>query len=164
MKRSHCTQCNSLRSPWRHNRKKPAWVAVALRLHGSAAAATAVADGVETIEHGVFEEGMVDVATFVLGLEDGYRLVARNPARAFRLMLTDEAGERFAYDQADIHGQARMFTRCPAGTFQSHNVVGVLHYDGAGTLTGDYLLQVVDVQLLLDHHSCLAVSSGIALP
>ncbi len=88
--------------------------AIALGLHGTAATLAAIADGIKAVEHGVLEEGMMDVAALVLRLQDGDRFIPGDPARALRLVLADEAGKRVADDQANIHRKAWMLTRSTA--------------------------------------------------
>jgi hypothetical protein len=78
------------------------WSAIAVGLHRAAAAGTAVADGIEATQHGVFEEGVMDVPTLVFGFQDLNRLIRIDPARALRVVFDYESCKRFADDQAYI--------------------------------------------------------------
>ena len=98
------------------------------------------------------EKSVVHMAALVLGLQDGDRLVARDPARTCGLMFADKTGERVAYDQTYVHRQAWVLTRGPAGTFQDHNVAGVFHDDRASSLIRYHLFEVVDMDLIMDRN------------
>ena len=80
--------------------------AAAHRLHRTAAAGAAVADGVEAVEHGVLEKGVVNVTACVLRLQDFRRLSLADPACRLRVVLADHAGKRLTHDQAYVQGQA----------------------------------------------------------
>lgn len=119
-------------------------------VHGPAAARTAVTDGVKTTEHGIFEEGVVDVPALVFSFQNFNRFFWRDPPAAFRLVLDDETGKRFANDQADIHWQAGMFAGSPAGAVEHHDVIRVVQDDIAGAGIGDHFFQIADAYFLLD--------------
>jgi len=51
---------------------------VAVRTHGTAAAGTTVADGIETAQHGILEKGVMHMAAGVLLLENPYGLLCRD--------------------------------------------------------------------------------------
>ena len=92
-------------------------------IHGPAAAGAAVADGVEAPQHGVFEEGMVDMAPAMFRLEDRRRLFGGNPAAAAGMMIRYEGGEGLSHDQADIQGKTGIRADSTAGAFQGHDVI-----------------------------------------
>src|SRR5512143_256649 len=117
--------------------------AVALGLHGAAAALAAVADSIETVEHCILEEGMMDVPALVLGAQDLDGFIARDPARPLRLMFVDETGKGIAHNKADVHGLAWMLARGAAGALEHDDTVRVLHDDGARALVRDHLFQVM---------------------
>ena len=72
----------------------------------STAAFTAVADGIEAPQHGIFEKGMVDVTALVFGTQDIDGFCWGDPPRATRMMLLHEAGKWIANDQAYVQRQA----------------------------------------------------------
>lgn len=102
------------------------WRAVLVGMQRPAAAFAAVADGIEAVEHGIFEEGVVDVAAGIFGAQDVDRFLGSDPAGALGMVFFDEAGERVADDQADIQRQAGIFARGAAGAVQGQDVLGVL--------------------------------------
>ena len=121
-------------------------------MHGSATTFTAVTDGVEAVEHGILEEGVMDVTAFILRLQDGDGFVARDPAGAIGLMFADETGERIANYEADIHGQAGILASGTTGTIDCDDVVGILHNDGTGAFVRDDLFEIGNLNLFVDCH------------
>ena len=117
--------------------------AVAVGLHRAAAARAAVADGVEPAEHRVLEEGVVHVAALVLGLRISTASSDVIRRDAVGVVVADEAGKRFADDQADVQRQARI-CRAPARQGQSSATMwsGLLQHDVARRRVRDDLLQV----------------------
>src|SRR5450756_400275 len=113
--------------------------AVALGLHGAAAARAAVADRIEAVEHRLLEEGVAHVAAFVLGPQDLHRLILADPARLVRMVLPDEGGERLAYYQAHIQWQARLGPVGTARALQGDDVIGILQDQIARQVVGDDL-------------------------
>ena len=65
-------------------------------------------------------------------------------------MLADEAGKRFADDQADVQGQARIRARGAAGARHGDDMVGVLQHDVPRRRVGDDMLQIAEIDVLLD--------------
>jgi hypothetical protein len=94
-------------------------------IHGPAAAGAAVADGEKAPQHGVFEEGMVNMAPAVLLLEDRRRLFGGNPPASAGVMIRHEGGKGLSHDQADIQGKAGIGADGPAGAFQRDDVIGL---------------------------------------
>ena len=84
--------------------------------------------------------------------EDVHRLLGVDPARAARVVLGDETGERLADDQADIQRQAGMGARDAARAIQDDDMLRVLQDDVAGARVGDDALQVGDMYILVDSH------------
>jgi hypothetical protein len=113
-----------------------------VRLHSSAAACTAVADGVEAAQHGILEKGVVDVAALVLSAQDVHSLAGRNPSGTTAVVLDNEAGKRLPNDQANIQRQTRLRPRGATGTLERYNVIRVLHHNIASQSIGDHVLQV----------------------
>jgi len=74
-------------------------------LDAAAAALAAIADGIEAVQHGVFEPGRVHVAAGVLRLEQLERFGRRQPARGCEV-IESEIGDRRADDHADVDGLA----------------------------------------------------------
>ena len=81
------------------------WRAVIVSIDRATATFTTVADSVKTLEHGVLEKGVMDVATFVFGFDDLDGFVAGDVARTLGVMLTNEAGKGIADHETDIEGQ-----------------------------------------------------------
>jgi len=121
-----------------------------MRLHRAAAARTAVADRVEAVEHGVFEERVVYVPSGVLCLQDRLRLGRRDPPGAAGVVLDDEPGEGLAYDEADIQRPARVPPGGAARTLESDDVIRIAEDDGSSARVGDHLLEVPHPDLLTD--------------
>ena len=120
--------------------------------HCTAAAGTAIADGIETPQHGIFEEGVVNMPTHLFSAQDFYCLVRIYPPRAVWVVVTNETGKGFSDDQAHIQGLAGIFLRGAAGTVQGNYVVWVFKHDISGLAVRDDLLQVLQVDVLLDRN------------
>jgi len=134
--------------------------AVALSLHGPAAAGTAVADGVEATQHGVFEKGMVHVAALLLGLEDVHGLLLGDAPGPCGMVLGDKPRKRFSHDETDIHGQAGLVAGSPARAFQNRDMVWTLYDDIPGHGIGNHLFQVTKVDVAIDGDQFLGVFQG----
>jgi hypothetical protein len=78
--------------------------AVLVGMHRPTTARAAVADGVESTQHGIFEESMADMAPLLLGVQELHCLFLAEPARASRVMFGNKAGKRLADDKADVEG------------------------------------------------------------
>jgi len=113
-------------------------------LNSAAAAFAAVADGVEAVHHGVFEPGRMDVAAFVLGLEELEGFGPGEAAAAFGMMLEDEVYEGLADDHADLGGGARVGAEGAAGAFVGGQSKRRTEDDVAGDGVGDHLLEVCE--------------------
>jgi hypothetical protein len=134
------------------------WRSVLMRLNRAATARAAIADGVESIEGGILEECMVDMAPCVFGPEDLHRLSLRDTARASRMVLEREAGEWFTDDEAHIEREAGVLAGGAAGAFEHDDLIGILQDDIPRPGIRDHLLQVHPWDRFLDGHkppSCL---------
>jgi hypothetical protein len=98
-------------------------------LHCAAATFAAIADGIEPIEHRIFEEGVVNVAAPVFGIHDLNGLGWCYPATAAWIMFGGKACERLSDDQANVHRLARICARCAAWAFEHNNVIRIPQYD-----------------------------------
>ncbi len=123
-----------------------------MRMDGATATRAAVADGVETTQHGVFEEGVVDVVALVFPKQDILSFLRRDTARTAGVMLDDQAGKWLANDQAHIQRQAGVGAGAAAGAFEGGDVIGVLQDDVAGERVGDDFFQVGQANVFLDGH------------
>ena len=97
--------------------------AISVRLHRAATACTAVADGIEPSEHGVFEERVMNMPSGVLGSQNVDRLSGSNVTRSFRMMFQNETRERFSHDEADIERRTGIPARCAARALKDGDVV-----------------------------------------
>jgi len=75
----------------------------------------------------------------------------------------DEAGERLAYNQADVKRQAWLGARAAAGAFQAHDVVGVAQHDVASAGIGMICSRLVRFTSSWTMTKCVAASSGTTL-
>lgn len=121
-------------------------------IDGTAAAGAAVADGVEAVQHGIFEKGVMHVAAFFFSLHDGDCLLLADPPGLVRMMLHNKTGKGFAYDQADILRLAGFFLRRPAGAFQNCNMIRVFQDDVPCPFVGNDLFQVGHVEGFVDSY------------
>jgi hypothetical protein len=71
-------------------------------LHRAAATGTTVTYCVEAAQHGVFKEGVMHVAAFVLGFKYLFRFALSYPPGTTRVVLSDKTGEGFADDEANV--------------------------------------------------------------
>ena len=117
-------------------------------IHGPAAAGTTVADGVKAPQHGVFEEGMVDMAPAMFRLEDRRRLFGGNPAAAAGMMFRYKGSEGFSHDQADIQGKAGVGADGAAGTLQGDEVIGLPQDQVSGKSIRNDALEVIQAYVL----------------
>jgi len=67
---------------------------VTLGLHGSTAACTAIAYGIEAAQHCVFKESMMYMTAFILSLKYLHCFVRIDPAGKMGVVLSDKAGKR----------------------------------------------------------------------
>ena len=121
-------------------------------LHGAAAAIAAVADRIESAEHRILEERVVDVPAFVLSPQYLHRFCCRN-ASGFRWMvLKHEARKRLADDQADIERKTRRRPRSPARALQKRDVVRIGEDDVLGEGIGDDPFEVPYIDRPVHRH------------
>jgi hypothetical protein len=112
-------------------------------IHGPAAAGAAVADGVEAPQHGVFEEGVVDMAPAMFLFQDRRRFFGGNPAAAARMVIRHEGGKGLSHDQADIQGKTGIGADGAAGTFQGYDVIGLPEDQVPGKRIGNDALEII---------------------
>jgi len=120
-------------------------------VHRPAAAGTAVADSIESPQHGVLEEGVMDMAALVFGVQNLRSLLLADPTGATWVILTDKAGKGLANHQADVQGLAGVGAHGAAGTFQDDDMVRVVQHNVAGHGVGDRLFQISNGDVLLNH-------------
>ena len=77
-----------------------------MRCHRGAAARTAIADGKETPQHHLAEEGMMNAAASIFSFKNSACFLLGDPPCQGRVVLQGEAGKWFTYYHAHIEGQA----------------------------------------------------------
>lgn len=93
----------------------------------------------------------------IFGAQNFDSLFGAEPTRTFWVLFDDEAGERLAYDQAYVQGQARVGARYTTRAVERHEVCGILQHDVAGAGVGDDLFQIGQPNILVD---CDQLCSG----
>jgi len=116
---------------------------------GAAAAGAAVADGIETVKHRIFEECVVYVAPFFLGLHDGDGFRLTDSSCFIRVVFNNKSGKWFPDNQTDIERSTWIFMGCPAGALQHGNVIGVFQDDVPSPFVWNDLLKVRQIDRLV---------------
>ena len=75
---------------------------VTIGIHRPAATLAAVADGIEAIQHGVFEKSVMHMTALMLFVQDFHSFFLSDPAGAVRVVLDDKTGKRLANDEAYV--------------------------------------------------------------
>ncbi len=75
---------------------------VALRTHCAAAARTAIADRIETSQHGIFEKGMMHMPAGVFLFQNLHRLICRDLSGLLWMMSQNKTGKWLPNNQTNI--------------------------------------------------------------
>lgn len=102
---------------------------VPMRLHCTATTGTAIADGIESTEHRIFEKRMMHVPSFVFRFKDINSFGGSDFAGSIRMMLQYEPCKRFSDDEAHIHRQAGLPSRVTARAFEYGDLARILQHD-----------------------------------
>ena len=120
-------------------------------LQRPAAALAAVADGVKAPEHGVLEEGVMNMTALVLGPENFY--ASSGVMRRERCGWCSPQSWQTARRRSGRRREAGTGGRDgPARTFQGHDVLWILQDDITGEGVRDDLLQIGDFYIFMDGH------------
>lgn len=117
-----------------------------------AAARTAITDGVESAQHGIFEESMVHVPPLILFIQDSQRLSLADAPPALGMLVDHHPHERLPDDDANVHRLAGVFFGRPAGSFDHSDVGRFKQNQIAGFLVGDDVFEVLEMNILLYLH------------
>ncbi len=123
--------------------------AMAMGLHRPAAAIAAIADGIKSSEHRVFEKRVMHMASGVLLLKDFNGLCCGDTPGPRTMMLENKSCKGFTDDQADIEGKARRWPGRSAWAFQNGDMIGIGQDDVLRQPVGDHALQILQLDGLV---------------